>query len=114
MNRSLQECLRCIINGNDTRYTEWSTNVKQFTLSYNSQITTTLGLSSFEKVFNQKPRNPIMFTANSSKNTQGYCQPTRESICYNLPLHTHDEDRFHQPQILKLASGTHRMDFKQI
>ena len=27
--------------------------------------------------------------------------------CYNLPLHTHDEDHFHHPQILKLASGTH-------
>ena len=26
---------------------------------------------------------------------------------YNLPLHTHDEDHFHYPQILKLASGTH-------
>ena len=48
MNRSLQEYLvflmyhkRCIINGNDTRYTEWSTDVKLFPLSYNSQITTT-------------------------------------------------------------------------
>ena len=48
-----------------------------------------------------------MFAANSSKNAQGYCQPTKESICYNLPLHTHDEDHFHHPQILKLASGTH-------
>ena len=51
-----------------------------------------------------------MFTAYSSKNTQGYCQPTKESICYNLynlSLHTHDEDHFHHPQILKLASGTH-------
>ena len=28
MNRSLQEYLRCINNGNDTRYTEWSTDVK--------------------------------------------------------------------------------------
>ena len=27
MNRSSQEYLRCIINGNDTRYTEWSTVV---------------------------------------------------------------------------------------
>ena len=27
-----------------------------------------------------KPRKPIMFTANSSKNTQGFCQPTEESI----------------------------------
>ena len=58
-------------------------------------------------VFNQKPRKPKMFTANSSKNTQGYCQPTKESIYYKLPLHTHNEDHFHHPQILKLASGTH-------
>ena len=58
-------------------------------------------------VFKQKPWKPIMFTANSSKNAQGYCQPTKESICYNLPLHTHDKDHFHHPQILKLASGLH-------
>ena len=90
MNSSLQEYLRCIINGNDTRYTEWSSDVRLFPLSYNSKITTTLGLSPYAMVFNQKPRKPIMFTANSSKNTQGYCQPTKESICYNLPLHTHD------------------------
>ena len=48
-----------------------------------------------------------MFTSNSSKNAQGYCQPTKESVCYNLPLHTHNEDHFHHPQFLKLASGTH-------
>ena len=64
-------------------------------------------------VFNQKQRKPIMFTANSSKNAQGCCQPPNESTGYNLPLNTHDEDQFHHPQILKLASGTHRMDFKQ-
>ena len=46
-----------------------------------------------------------MFTANAHKNTQGYCQPSKDSICYNLPLHIHDEDHFHHPQILKLASG---------
>ena len=107
MNRSLQEYLRCIINGNDTKYTEWSADVKLFPLAYNSQITTTLGMSPYEMVFNQKPRKPIMFTANSHKNAQGYCQPNKDSICYNLPLHTHDEDHFHHPQILKLASGTH-------
>ena len=104
MNRSLQEYLRCIINGNDTRYTEWSTDVKSFPLSYNSQITTALGLSPYEMVFNQKPR---MFTANSSKKAQGFCQPTKESICYNLPLHTDDEDHFHHPQLIKLASRSH-------
>ena len=58
-------------------------------------------------VFNQKPRKPTMFTANASKNTQGYCQLNEDSIWDNLPLHTHDEDHFHHPQILKLASGTH-------
>ena len=55
----------------------------------------------------KKPFIPIMFTANSSKKTQEFCQPTKESICYNLPLHTHDEDRFHHLKILKQASGTH-------
>ena len=107
MNRSLQEYLRCIINGNDTRFTEWSADVKLFPLSYNSQITKTLGMSPYEMVFNQKPQKPIMFTANAHKNAQGYCQANKDSICYNLPLHTHDEDHFHHPQILKLASGTH-------
>ena len=58
-------------------------------------------------IFNQKPRKPIMFTANSHKNAQGHCQPKKDSVCYNLPLHTHDEDHFHHPQMLKLASGTH-------
>ena len=86
MNRSLQEYLRCIINGKDTKYTEWSADVKLFPSAYNSQITTTLGMSLYEMVFDQKPRKPIMFTANSHKNAQGYCQPNKDSICYNLPL----------------------------
>ena len=107
MNRSLQEYLRCINNGTDTRYTDWSTDEKLFQLPYKSQITTTLGMSPYEMVFNRKPRKPIMFTANAHKNAQGYCKPNKNSICYNLPLHTHDEDHFHHPQILKLAIGTH-------
>ena len=107
MNRSLHEYLRCIINRNDTRYTEWSRDVKLFPLSYKSQITTTLGMSPYEMVCNKKPQKPFMFTANAHKNLQGYCQPNKDSICYNLPLHTHDGDHFHHPQILKLASGTH-------
>ena len=107
MNRLLQDYLRCIINGNDTRYTDCSTDVKRFLLSSNSKITTTLVLSPYEMVFNQKPRKTIIFTPKSSKNTHGYCQPTKESINYNLPLHTPDEEHFHHPQILKLASGTH-------
>ena len=107
MIRSLPEYLRCIINGNDTRYNEWSTDVKLLPLSYNSQITINLELSTYENFFKQKLRKPIRLTANSSKNAQGYCQTTKESICYNLPIHTHDEDHFHHPQISKLISGTH-------
>ena len=107
MNRSLQEYLRCIITVNDTRYSEWPTDVKLFPLSYNSQITTTLRMSPYEMIFNQKPRKPIMLTANAHKNTQGHCQPNEDSICYNLLLHTHDEDQFHRQQFRKLASGTH-------
>ena len=38
---------------------------------------------------------------------QGFCQPNKDSLCYNLLLNTHDEDHFHHPQDLKLASGTH-------
>ena len=104
------------MNRNDTRYTEWSAVVKLFPVSYNSQITTKLGMSLYEMVFNQNPRKPIMFTTNAHKNAQGYCQPNKDSICYNLSLHTYDKDHFHHPQILKLAASstppTHRMDFK--
>ena len=64
-------------------------------------------MSPYEMVFNQKPRKPIIFTANAHKNAQGYCQPNEDSLCYNLPPHTHNEDHFHHPQILKLASGIH-------
>ena len=42
MNRSFQEYRRCIINGKDTKYTEWSTDVKLLPLAYNSQIATIL------------------------------------------------------------------------
>ena len=57
MNTSWQEYLRCIIIGNDTRYAEWSADLKLFPLSYNSQITTTLGMSAYGKVFNQNYKN---------------------------------------------------------
>ena len=48
-----------------------------------------------------------MFTADSSKKSQGYCQPTKDTFYYNLPLQTHDENLFHHPQIRNLASETH-------
>ena len=73
----------------------------QFTNRYNLRNVT------IRNSFFQKPRKPIMFTANAHKNAQVYCQTNKDSICYNLPLHTHDEDHFHHPRIPKLASGTH-------
>ena len=45
--------------------------------------------------------------AKSTKQAQGYCQPNKGSICYTITLHTHDEDLFYHPLILKLASETH-------
>ena len=114
MNRSLQQHLGCIINENDTRYTEWSADVKLILLSYNSQITTTLGMSPYEMVFKQKPQKPITFTANPSKNTQAYCRSTKKSLCHNLLLHTHDEDLFHFSTNFKNSFRyTHQMDFQQ-
>ena len=70
MDRSLQEHLRYIINWNYTRYTEWSADVKLFLLSCNSPITTTLGKSPYKMLFIQKPRKPIMITANTHKSTR--------------------------------------------
>ena len=68
MNRSLQEYLRCIINGNDTRYTEWSTDVKLFPLSYKSQITTT---------FSKPPFRPIQsHSQHTSRYTPSQVTPT--------------------------------------
>ena len=64
-------------------------------------------MSQYEMVFNQKTPKTIILTANAHKNIQDYCQPNKDSICYNLPLHTPDEYHFHHPQILKLASGTY-------
>ena len=74
---------------------------------YNSQIRLMFRLSPYETVFTQKPHKPIMYTANSSKNAQGYCQPSKDSMCYNLSLHTHEQDHFYPVQFLKLASRAH-------
>ena len=107
MNYSLKECLRCLINGDDRKYAEWPTDVKLVPLSYNSHITKANGLAPYKMVFNLKPRKPIMFTANSSENAESYCQSNKNSICYDVTLHTHHEDHFHHPQVLELASAPH-------
>ena len=60
---------------------------------------------------NQKPQKPLKFTVNSSQSAQGHCQLIKDSLCNNLPLYTHDEDRLHHQLILKLASCTHKHGF---
>ena len=53
-------------------------------------------------LFIQKSGKPIIFSAIAHKKAQGYCQPNKNSIYYNLPLHTHDEDHhFRHPQTSK-------------
>ena len=47
MNRSLQEYLRCIINGNDNSYTEWSVDVKLFPLFTRKSTTERLQKKTF-------------------------------------------------------------------
>ena len=70
MNCSLQENIRCIVNWDDKNYTEPSIDVKLlFPHVNNSQSTKTIRLSSFEMVFNQKPRKSIIYTLNSSNKT---------------------------------------------
>ena len=80
MNRSLQEYLRCIMNGNDTEYTEWLTDVKFFPLAYNSQVIKTLGLSPYRMVFNQKSRKSIKFTAKTSKTHKVFANPQKHQF----------------------------------
>ena len=48
-----------------------------------------------------------MITANSSKNAQIIVKQQKTQFCHNLPPHTNDEENFNDPQVLKLASGTH-------
>ena len=77
MNRSLKEYLRCIINGNDTQYTEWSTDVKLFPLSYNSKITTKLGMSPYEMFLIKSHENQSCLQQTLLKMHKVIVNPTR-------------------------------------
>ena len=106
MNCSLQEYLRCIINGNDTKYTELSADVKLFPLAYNSQITTTLGMSPYKMVLIKCQVNQLCLQQMRIKMHKVIANQIKTQFVITY-LYTHDEDHFHHPQILKLASGTH-------
>ena len=106
MNCSLHEYLRCIINENDTKYTELSADVKLFPLAYNSQITTTLGMSPYEMVLIKSQVNQLCLQQMPIKMHKVIANQIKTQFVITY-LYTHDEDHFHHPQILKLASGTH-------
>ena len=60
-----------------------------------------------------KETNNIHSKKNPPK-TQSFCQVKKESMCYNLPLNTHDEDHFHHPRINNFKISfrhTYQMDF---
>ena len=86
---------------------------KIISLSDNSQITTTLGMSPYEMVFNQKPRKPIMFTANSHKTHKVIVNQIKtQFVITYLYIHTMKiifiTHKFLKPSL----RYTHRMDSK--
>ena len=72
MNSSLHEYLRCIIYGDDNKNTEWSTDLELLPVAYNSQITTTLGLSPYEIVLTKNHVKP-----QCSQQTPQKCSPQK-------------------------------------
>ena len=72
----------------DKKHTEWSLDVKLFPLAYNYQITTTIKLSPYEKVFHQKSRKSILFTASLSKKHKVIVNQTKVQnvIIYHFTL----------------------------
>ena len=65
-------------------------------------MTTNLGLSPYGTVFKQKQRKPCSQQTPQEPH-KNIVNPTK----IHFVVHAHDEDHFHQLQILKLASGTH-------
>ena len=65
-----------------------------------------MNLSSYEVVFGQKLKKPIMFNLSSTTDSLGNCKPTENSLCISLPNHTHTDHLGHNQQIKKLQKGT--------
>ena len=65
-----------------------------------------MNLSTYELVFGQKPKKPIMFNLSSTTDSVGNCKPTENSPCNSLLNHTHTDHLGHHPQIKKLQKGT--------
>ena len=58
-------------------------------------------MSSYEVVFNQKPRKPTKIKFGSTTDGMGNCNPTEKSACNTQPAHTHLEKQFNHPKIEK-------------
>ena len=59
----------------DEKYHNWSRKAKFFPYAYNTQYQTRLGMSPYEVVFNQKPRNPTKIKLGSTTDEMGNCNP---------------------------------------
>ena len=57
--------------------------------TFNSQVTTNMGLSPYEIIFGIKAKKPILFHLSPTTDSFGNCNPTHESSCHCFPKHTH-------------------------
>ena len=62
-------------------------------------------MSSYEIVFNQKPKKPNYLDLNSTTDETGNCKPSETSICKEQRIHSHLEDYFSHPKLRKLEAG---------
>ena len=102
MNSSLQEYLRCI--------TECSTDVKFFPLAYSLQFSTTNKFPPKEKILPKKLAYQQCLQQLLQKKHKDIDNQA-EIRCYQSALETHDDDHFHHPLFLKLASEPTRNYF---
>ena len=102
-NRIIGQFIRTLLN---EKYNNWSRKAKFFPYAYNTQYQTRLGMSPYEVVFNQKPRQPTKIKLGTTTDEMGNCNPSDTSACNKQPTHTHLEKQFNHPKIAKLQKGT--------
>ena len=98
-NRIIGQFIRKLVDG---KFSNWSRKAKFFTYAYNTQYQTRLGMSPYEVVFNQKPRKPTQVELGTTTDELGNCIPSDNSICKTQPTHTHLEQQFNHPKLVKL------------
>ena len=77
-NRIIGQFIRSLLKA---KYNNWSRKAKLFPYAYNTQYQTRLGMSTYEVVFNQKPRKPTKLQLGTTTDEIGNCKPTEKSAC---------------------------------